>query len=151
MSTISFDLFNWFRAWPSSIRHERVMRTSSTPLTLRSGAQPGAEFRARMQSSSGYAQSRSTSVARGAEDTLSTDNELERGAPFCANPACALHVRLADSEVEGGGNWVWLADGRIFGRSRFGAELLCDACGTQRGPVRITIDQNIPKRRRIRQ
>jgi hypothetical protein len=73
-----------------------------------------------------------------AEDALTADNELERGAPFCANPACALHVRLADSQVEGGGNWVCLPDGRIFGRSRFGGELLCDACGTQRGPVRIT-------------
>jgi hypothetical protein len=75
--------------------------------------------------------------ARGAEDVLSTDNELERGAPFCANPACALHVRLADSQVEGGGNWVRLPDGRVFGRGRYGGELLCDACGTRRGPLRL--------------
>jgi hypothetical protein len=74
---------------------------------------------------------------RGADDALSADNELERGAPFCANPACALHVRLADREVEGGGNWVRLPDGRIFGRSRYGGELLCDACGTRRGPVTL--------------
>ena len=65
------------------------------------------------------------------------DNELERGAPFCANPACALHVRLVDAQVEGGGNWVALPDGRIFGRGRFGNALLCDACGTRRGPVSI--------------
>lgn len=76
-------------------------------------------------------------LLRGAEDVLSVDNELERGAPFCANPACALHVRLADPQVEGGGNWVRLPDGRVFGRGRYGAELLCDACGTRRGPVRL--------------
>ncbi|MFZ0010097.1 MAG: hypothetical protein WAK94_17815 [Steroidobacteraceae bacterium] len=75
--------------------------------------------------------------ARGAEDVLSADHELERGAPFCANPACALHVRLVDAHVKGGGNWVALPDGRIFGRGRFGNALLCDACGTRRGPVRI--------------
>jgi hypothetical protein len=89
-----------------------------------------------MQTSS-YAGRSIVSLTRGAEDALNADNELERGAPFCANPACALHVRLADRQVEGGGNWVCLPDGRIFGRSRFGGELLCDACGTQRGPVRI--------------
>jgi len=76
------------------------------------------------------------SPARGAEDVLG-HSELERGAPFCANPACALHVRLNDALVCGGGNWVTLADGRMFGRGRFGAALLCDACGTRRGPVRI--------------
>jgi hypothetical protein len=74
---------------------------------------------------------------RGAEDALSVHLELERGAPFCANPACALHVRLPGSQAGGGGNWVALPDGRIFGRSRFGNALLCDACGTRRGPVRI--------------
>ncbi len=61
--------------------------------------------------------------------------EVSRGAPFCANPACALHVRLVDERVAGGGNWVVLPDGRIFGRGRYGGELLCDACGTRRGPV----------------
>jgi len=75
--------------------------------------------------------------ARGSDDVLSADHELERGAPFCANPACALHVRLADSQVAGGGNWVRLPDGRVFGRGRYGNELLCDACGTCRGPVRL--------------
>jgi hypothetical protein len=74
---------------------------------------------------------------RGGDDVLTVDMELERGAPFCANPACALHVRLLDSQVEGGGNWVRLPDGRTFGRGRFGNALLCDACGTRRGPVRI--------------
>jgi hypothetical protein len=63
--------------------------------------------------------------------------ELERGTPFCGNAACALHVRPSDAQVEGGGNWITLGDGRMFGRSRFGNTLLCDACGTSRGPVRL--------------
>ena len=71
------------------------------------------------------------------EDVLTVHLELARGAPFCANPACALHVRLIDAAVEGAGNWITLADGRMFGRGRFGGRLLCDACGTRRGPVRI--------------
>jgi hypothetical protein len=54
--------------------------------------------------SSGPTPGRVVALARGADDVLTVCNELERGAPFCANPACALHVRLADSEVEGGGN-----------------------------------------------
>ncbi|HVP32423.1 MAG TPA: hypothetical protein VMT09_02145 [Steroidobacteraceae bacterium] len=87
--------------------------------------------------SSGVTAGRALTRAPGAEDVLNVDNELERGAPFCANSVCALHVRLADSQVEGGGNWVRLPDGRIFGRGRYGGELLCDACGTRRGPVRL--------------
>jgi hypothetical protein len=97
---------------------------------------PGCLQEARMQSWS-LARGPTAAGPRGAEDVLSGDSELERGAPFCANPACALHVRLVDSRVEGGGNWVRLPDGRVFGRGRFGGALLCDACGTRRGPVRI--------------
>ena len=66
-----------------------------------------------------------------------THTELEHGAPFCDNLVCALHVRARDAMVEGGGNWHTLPDGRTFGRSRFGETLLCDACGTRRGPVRL--------------
>ncbi len=89
-----------------------------------------------MQSGS-FTPGRIATLARGAEDVLCADNDLERGAPFCANPGCALHVRLADARVAGGGNWVRLPDGRVFGRGRYGGELLCDACGTRRGPVRL--------------
>ena len=74
------------------------------------------------------------------DDLLMAHTELERGAAFCGNPACALHVRVRDAMVEGGGNWLTLPDGRIFGRSRFGETLLCDACGTRRGPVRLTAE-----------
>jgi hypothetical protein len=86
--------------------------------------------------------------ARAADDVLSADSELERGAPFCANPACALHVQVFDAQVVGAGNWVRLPDGRIFGRGRYDSELLCDACGTRRGPVSLQAE---PKRRRARQ
>ena len=74
------------------------------------------------------------------DDLLMAHTELERGAPFCENPACALHVRVRDAIVEGGGNWLTLTDGRIFGRGRFGEKLLCDACGTRRGPVRLAAE-----------
>ncbi len=83
-----------------------------------------------------------------ADDVLSADGELERGAPFCANSACVLHVRVFDARVVGGGNWVRLPDGRVFGRARYGRELLCDACGTRRGPVSLQVE---PKRCRARQ
>jgi hypothetical protein len=74
---------------------------------------------------------------RAAEDLCRPQPQVERGAPFCANPVCALHVRRADAQVEGAGEWATLADGRIFGRGRYGRLLLCDACGTRRGPVRL--------------
>jgi hypothetical protein len=78
--------------------------------------------------------------------------EIERGAPFCDNPDCALHVRVRDAIVEGGGNWLTLPDGRIFGRNRFGDTLLCDACGTRRGPVRLASGSfQVANRRRARQ
>ena len=76
-------------------------------------------------------------ATRAAEDRPGDTLELERGAPFCANPACALHVRLVGASSEGSGNWVSLPDGRTFGRRRSGRWLLCDACATRRGPVRI--------------
>jgi hypothetical protein len=73
----------------------------------------------------------------GGEDVLLADNGLDAAAPFCSNPACALHVRLVDLQAQTSGNWVSLADGRVFGRSRFAGLMLCDACGTRRGPVRL--------------
>ena len=76
-------------------------------------------------------------AARRTQDLPGDTLELERGAPFCANPACALHVRLVDSQAEGAGNWETLPDGRTFGRCRCGNWLLCDACATRRGPVRL--------------
>ena len=86
-----------------------------------------------------------------ADDFLTTHTEIERGAPFCANPACALHVRVRDATDEGGGNWLTLPDGRMFGRGRFGDALLCDACGTRRGPVTLAGDPPQENRRRVRQ
>ncbi len=63
------------------------------------------------------------------------------GAYFCANPACVLHVRAGDPGVTGEGDWAVLADGRTFGRSRHGKTVLCDACGTGRGPVKMSAHQ----------
>ena len=89
--------------------------------------------------------------ADAADDLLMTHTELERGAPFCDNPDCALHVRVRDAIVEGGGNWLTLPDGRMFGRGRFGDALLCDACGTHRGPIRLAAAAPQETRWRVRQ
>jgi len=77
------------------------------------------------------------SAAPPAEDALICDNGLDLSAPFCSNPQCALHVKLSELQRTGGGNWVALADGRVFGRGRFAGHMYCDACGTARGPVRL--------------
>jgi hypothetical protein len=85
------------------------------------------------------------------DDLLMAHTEIERGAPFCANPSCALHVYARDARVEGGGNWLTLPDGRMFGRGRFGDALLCDACGTRRGPITLAAASPQEKRWRARQ
>lgn len=66
---------------------------------------------------------------------------VAHGAYFCANPECALHVRAGDTGVEGEGDWIVLDDGRTYGRSRHGDRMLCDACGTGRGPVKMPFDR----------
>jgi hypothetical protein len=71
------------------------------------------------------------------EDVLLADTAVDAGALFCSNPDCALHVRVSDLRAASAGNWVSLADGRIFGRGRFRGRMFCDACGTERGPVRL--------------
>jgi hypothetical protein len=68
---------------------------------------------------------------------------VELGAYFCANSSCALHVRAGDPGVTGEGDWIVLPDGRTFGRLRHGDRVLCDACGTGRGPVKIPIDRQL--------
>lgn len=68
---------------------------------------------------------------------------IELGAWFCANSNCLLHVRIGDPGVAGEGNWIVLADGRTFGRLRRGSEVLCDACVTGRGPVKMPIDKEL--------
>ena len=75
--------------------------------------------------------------SRIAQDVPGRDARPEPGAPFCGNPRCALHVRPRDRGVVGAGDWIALPDGRIFGRGCFNGAVLCDACGTRRGPVRL--------------
>jgi hypothetical protein len=72
---------------------------------------------------------------------------VELGAYFCANPECALHVRVGDPGVTGEGDWIVLADGRTYGRCRHGSRVLCDACGTGRGPVKMPFDKTERDRR----
>ena len=71
---------------------------------------------------------------------------VELGAYFCSNPDCALHLRAGDPGVVGEGDWIVLADGRTYGRSRRDDGVYCDACGTGRGPVRMALDKELRDR-----
>jgi hypothetical protein len=66
---------------------------------------------------------------RAAVNTSTQDEWTEFGAYFCANPACALHVRAGEPNVHGRGNWARHPDGWLVGRSRYGGAMLCDDCG----------------------
>ena len=55
--------------------------------------------------------------------------ELIRGAWFCSNPACVLHVRTGDSCVAGTGEWAIRPDGVVTSRAMYGDRMLCDVCG----------------------
>jgi hypothetical protein len=68
---------------------------------------------------------------------------VELGAYFCGNANCALHVRVGDPGVVGEGDWIVLPGGRTYGRFRYGDQVLCDACGTGRGPVKMPIDRQL--------
>ena len=57
-----------------------------------------------------------------------TQHLFEHQQPFCANPACALHVQVGEPGVEGTGNWADV-DGVLVGRGRYGGQMLCDLCG----------------------
>jgi hypothetical protein len=116
---------------PPRPRHAPVKRPFKTATPEAFLSQKGAPMRLL------YFPGPTPAAARATENAWWVHQQLERGAPFCANPDCALHVRRADAQVHGGGNWARLPDGRIFGRGRFGQVLLCDACGTRRGPVRL--------------
>ena len=72
---------------------------------------------------------------------------VELGAFFCGNPGCALHVRAGEPGVTGEGDWIVLPDGRTYGRFKYGDRVLCDACGTGRGPVKIPIDRELRDQR----
>lgn len=60
---------------------------------------------------------------------MSPPDELVDGEPFCANPACCLHVRPGETGVSGEGNWAHLDGGVVIGRGRYDGQMLCDTCG----------------------
>ena len=60
---------------------------------------------------------------------MSPPDELVDGEPFCANPACRLHVRPGDPGVSGEGNWAQIEGGVVIGRGRYDGRMLCDTCG----------------------
>jgi len=60
---------------------------------------------------------------------LARVDEVVRGAWFCNNENCVLHVRLGDPRVRGSGEWAVRPDGVVTSRRRVGERMLCDLCG----------------------
>jgi hypothetical protein len=59
--------------------------------------------------------------------------EVARGAFFCSNPECVLHVRSGDARVFGAGEWAVRPDGVVTSRRLVGGQMLCDVCGRNGG------------------
>ena len=59
--------------------------------------------------------------------------EVVRGAWFCSNPECELHVRVGDRNVSGTGEWAVRHDGVVTSRAMYAGQMLCDLCGRQTG------------------
>jgi len=52
-----------------------------------------------------------------------------RGAWFCSNEDCVLHVRIGDPGVHGSGEWAVRPDGIVTSRQVVQGRMLCDVCG----------------------
>jgi hypothetical protein len=59
--------------------------------------------------------------------------EVARGAFFCSNADCVLHVRRGDPRVFGAGEWALRPDGVVTSRRLVGGQMLCDVCGRNGG------------------
>src|SRR4051812_29530160 len=68
----------------------------------------------------------------GTEGRVVAPHLFESEQPFCANPACVLHVQAGGPGVEGAGNWAEI-DGVLVGRGRYGGQMLCDLCAKASG------------------
>ena len=59
--------------------------------------------------------------------------EVARGAWFCSNAACVLHVRPGEPQVFGSGEWAVRPDRVVTSRQLVGRPMLCDVCGRNGG------------------
>ena len=59
--------------------------------------------------------------------------EVARGAFFCSNAQCVLHVRRGDARVFGSGEWAVRPDGVVTSRRLVNGQMLCDVCGRDGG------------------
>jgi hypothetical protein len=59
--------------------------------------------------------------------------EVARGAWFCSNAECVLHVRPGEPHVFGAGEWAVRPDGVVTSRKLVGGQMLCDVCGRDGG------------------
>jgi hypothetical protein len=70
---------------------------------------------------------------RGVDPIDRPATEVVRGAWFCSNPECELHVRVGDRSVRGSGEWAVRSDGVVTSRAMYAGQMLCDLCGRQTG------------------
>ena len=59
--------------------------------------------------------------------------EVARGAWFCSNAECVLHVRPGEPQVLGSGEWAVRPDGVVTSRAVYAGRMLCDICGRSSG------------------
>jgi hypothetical protein len=59
--------------------------------------------------------------------------EVVRGAWFCSNAECVLHVRVGDAGVVGHGEWAVRPDAVVTSRAMYAGRMLCDVCGRSSG------------------
>lgn len=58
--------------------------------------------------------------------------EVARGAWFCSNAECVLHVRPGDPQVFGSGEWAVRPDGVVTSRRLQHGRMVCDVCAGRR-------------------
>ena len=59
--------------------------------------------------------------------------EVARGARFCSNSECVLHVRVGDAGVVGHGEWAVRPDAVVTSRAMYAGRMLCDLCSRSSG------------------
>lgn len=66
--------------------------------------------------------------------------EVMRGAWFCSDANCVLHVRVGDPQVFGAGEWAVRPDGVVTSRRLVHGRMVCDVCARRRTRSSISIN-----------
>lgn len=65
--------------------------------------------------------------------------EVMRGAWFCSDANCVLHVRVGDPQVFGAGEWAVRPDGVVTSRRLVHGRMVCDVCAGRHTPSSVSI------------